>query len=786
MLSARSIQKVLLLCVVFLVGVSVCNAQNDKAKVARPEFEWQQGIRQGNLFIRDEKRELPLKIVNRSDEPLEPMTINVILHDQYEDRDLEPIEIKLNELIPPQAEKVVKVDLNITKAGVYKVTVVGPDKSTATTQVGWIRGEQPEDYQTELPFFGNSSHSGITEYEYKLRREFGSRAERASQIEWHHKQKQPSVFLWGDINEDPIKTIARKTGSLIFGYTGYTPSFASSEPGDKKNMHDVPVLKYYIEWLEAAAKHYEGVVDYWEIWNEPDSNGTFFRGTAEQLADLHKAGALAIKRINPELKTIGASTVQVDTAYMDRLYDAGAVDYMDVIAFHLYRWNYPPDASIVSELKRMNDWRDKYAPGRPLWDNEWGPFVDQRKNPTRYADIVSRHLVLNKAMGNQHSDCYTWKGHWYRLWFDGHIPTPAAIAYRTTAQQLTNALPVAEVSGGKDGVFAYIFANTFKEPVKYTLAAWVTGETQAESLNIPVLPKRVNLTDLMGNPLKYQIEKGKVDLEITKSPVFLEGVRPNYVKNLKKLSRPANGNPPVRHPSLWYSYHYPKGTDVFSLPYGSTKTLQLRMYNDGDKEVSGKLHISCKGNPLKVSTNNIKIDVPAKSFKDIDFKVTAPLNLEEGVYYVNIKGIADNMSCGNMRIRCYVSEYEVTQFHMATWELVQHLVDAKNYGQGVHVRWINPEGYLKFKFDLTGAASAKLAGYVDSFAPTTDGGNFRFSASLDGEKWDVLLEGRGKWAWREVDLTPYVGNEVFLRFDNPTAKGQARIRQIRLKTISRK
>ena len=63
-----------------------------------------------------------------------------------------------------------------------------------------------------------------------------------------------------------------------------------------------------------------------------------------------------------------------------------------------------------------------------------------------------------------------------------------------------------------------------------------------------------------------------------------------------------------------------------------------------------------------------------------------------------------------------------------------------------------------------------------------DGGNFRVSASTDQKHWDILLEGAGRFAWRDVDLTPYIGGEVFVRFSNPTDKGEARVKQWRLLT----
>jgi hypothetical protein len=120
---------------------------------------------------------------------------------------------------------------------------------------------------------------------------------------------------------------------------------------------------------------------------------------------------------------------------------------------------------------------------------------------------------------------------------------------------------------------------------------------------------------------------------------------------------------------------------------------------------------------------------------------------------------------------------------MDTWEMAQNLVEEKGYGQGIGIRWISPGGYLTFKYDLTNAIAARLWGYMDSVSPAEgDGGNFRVSASLDNEHWNILLDGTGRFAWRDIDLTPYVGQEVFVRFSNPADKGEARVKHWRLIT----
>ena len=50
------------------------------------------------------------------------------------------------------------------------------------------------------------------------------------------------------------------------------------------------------------------------------------------------------------------------------------------------------------------------------------------------------------------------------------------------------------------------------------------------------------------------------------------------------------------------------------------------------------------------------------------------------------------------------------------------------------------------------------------------------------EMWIKPKRVTGPLEWRDVDLTPYVGKEVFVRFSNPTDKGQCRVKQWRLIT----
>ncbi len=745
-------------------------------RIVRPTFEWQPAPREGNLFIRQEKPVLGLKVRNRFYEPIPKSIITLSRRNLYTGRTQPPLKLQVAALAPRE-ERTITVDLGISQAGVYQVSAVSDSGVETGTSVTRILGPKPPDATGPISFFGNSSHHAFAREDFQLRREFGSRAERGSQLLWPELKDGKLSFDTSHLE------MVKSEGSEAFAFTGYTPSYANPLPKEKQQYDDMPIIDKYRDWVEAGSKAFNGLIRYWEIWNEPNGDGAFFRGSAEQLADLHKTAYLAVKRVDHKLKIVGASLVYVDPEYMDRLQDAGAVDYMDVIAFHHYCWDYPPDSGMLRRLNTILGWRDKNAPGRPMWDDEWGYTPDANITPTRHANMVARQLIITRAMGVQHSDYYTWDGADSRL-MAYRWATPSALAYRTVAQHLTNATPLAAVAEGKDGYFAYVF-RTGKD---LTLAAWCPLEKQTHTLSgIPVAGGNATLYDTMGNASKPTVNRNTVNLTLGNGPVFLVGVSPEFLKGVKRLQPPPNGAPPKRHPSLWFSFHYPTGSEVFSLPTGATRLIDLTVYNDGQEPASGKLSISSPDGALTLSVNEIKVSVAPRSSTIYRFRVTARDGLKDGVHRIRITSLADKLSFGNMNIRCYVSGGDTKLFHMATWEMAENLLSAEGYGQGIHIRWISPGGFLKFKFDLTGATKATLSSYIDSSSPAlTDGGNFRLSASTDDKTWDILLEGIGEFAWRDVNLSPYAGKQVIVRFDNASEKGEARIRQMKLTTFPAK
>lgn len=746
------------------------------------ELQWVQSPRE-RLFVREQPRCLTLRIINQTDQPLTAPKLVIARRDHLYQRELKSLAITVDGSITPGESRDVVVDLTIRSAGEFDVTASTAGAVQVTTQLTSILGPQPPDFEGPVPFFGGSSHGAYDKEDWETRREFGMRAERGWVVKWDDVQLEP-----GHLDPQRIARVhqfidnAEAVGSQVWAFTGYVPPYARTPEAqayvsnNDEGTFFTPPLPYYTEFLDLAGREFRDSMDYWEIWNEP---ATFLKGSIEDLADLHKAAALTLRRVNPHAKIIGATIIGPDMDLLNRLLDAGAIDYADIIAFHNYVWAYPPDSAARSTLQAVIAWRDKHAPGRPLWDDEASPTQYDKIEEPIWAGLTARHLIIARAYGMQNASYYNWAGTATQLSVDGR-PNLAAIAYRTTAQHLTNARPVTAIAEDRDGAYAYVFEQNGVG----VLVAWTTQEADGQALrDVIVGSSDAKLYDIAGNELPLDIVRDRFDLSLTRWPQFLVGISPEYVKSGRRLSPSPDDGPPARHPDLFLSFHYPYGSTVQPLMRGRPTTIELQVHNLSGQPHEGELTLEPDSSGLHVASKKIKVQVAAHEVATIPVELTASPAAKEGLHRVEVTSTADGQSFGRMNLRCWVADELVRQFEMATWEMHEQMIAGDNMGQGNGMRWLNPQGYLTFRFDLSDAARARLEMLCDSVSPSNvDGGNIRVVASKDQENWQPLLETRGGLDWRTVNLDAFAGSVVYVRLENPSDKGQARYSTMRLIT----
>lgn len=183
-------------------------------------------------------------------------------------------------------------------------------------------------------------------------------------------------------------------GRQIIGIIGGRPAWAVDAHGIPQGLY-LPPNDPRNQWgafVTRLVRRYEGRVQHWIIWNEPDvwnphSKGYTWPGTVADFARLLKVAYVQIKRIDPHMVVhLAATTYWWDRAYgrplyLGRLFDELAKDpnarknnwYFDVASAHIY--NVPEDVETILRIDK--DLMHAHGFDKPIW------LVETNALPTR-------------------------------------------------------------------------------------------------------------------------------------------------------------------------------------------------------------------------------------------------------------------------------------------------------------------------------------------------------------------------------------------------------------------
>lgn len=172
------------------------------------------------------------------------------------------------------------------------------------------------------------------------------------------------------------------------------PPFWSREAGDERGAKAPPdALSDYGDYVEAIVSRYRGRIRHFQVWNEPNCCAEWGKQSIspEQYAELLKIASTRAKAANPDALLLtaplaptiellevagqsGAPPALNDFLFLQRMYDAGAKPYFDVLAVQDYGlWSGPTD-------RRMR------------------PRVINYSRPEYMRDIMIRNDDANKAI----------------------------------------------------------------------------------------------------------------------------------------------------------------------------------------------------------------------------------------------------------------------------------------------------------------------------------------------------------------------------------------------------
>ncbi len=170
-------------------------------------------------------------------------------------------------------------------------------------------------------------------------------------IYWSNVQPDaPDKYDWSVI--DRVVSAAQAHGLRVLPVVGTTPPWARSIPGERSAPRDP---SQYAAFIAAAAARYAPLgIHVWEIWNEPNLFGSWPPAPdAIAYARLLIAASAAIRAVDPEATVLlGGLSPVVDTRpgkfisateFLAAIYDAGAGDAFDAVAFHPYSFPRRPE-----------------------------------------------------------------------------------------------------------------------------------------------------------------------------------------------------------------------------------------------------------------------------------------------------------------------------------------------------------------------------------------------------------------------------------------------------------
>lgn len=395
---------------------------------------------------------------------------------------------------------------------------------------------------------------------------------RLNGVTWHTVQpNEGGPYNWsalGSLERDiaAARSIGLVPTVIIRGaplWAGVTSSTCAAVREDKYDA--------YAAFLQALAARYKGVVDFWEMGNEPDVDPRLVSSDSpfgclgdiddpyyggERYGRMLQVASAALKRGNPNAKIIfgGLLLDRPETTtpgrgrpelFLEGALRAGAAGSFDILAFH----GYPPylnqrylDYSLLltgpweplggwlpGKVGFLRETMARYGVNKPLWLNEtaltcdpnWGSCTP----PTAeffaaQADHLPRVFARSAALNIQMVSWYTLEGPGWRnggLLDAQQQPRSVARAFRTMYDMIASYTRVESVNYGA-GIEGYRFVK------RQTVVDLLWSRSSATQAAVLPLAKYRASKSVTGGTVPGQFGGGNATVTVGFSPVYIERV----------------------------------------------------------------------------------------------------------------------------------------------------------------------------------------------------------------------------------------------------------------------
>ena len=347
---------------------------------------------------------------------------------------------------------------------------------------------------------------------------------------------------------------------------GIRPLIVLSYANPLYDENNAPVspegLQAYADYGLAVVETYGPMLEGVEVWNEYNCGvGTRKTGNKpDTYLPMLRQTYRTIKARHPDVPVVGVGMSCLIWSWMDLLLGMGALEDMDAVSVHPYRWdrwNETPETldGDIDKLFGIIDRHNKTGRMIPVWSTEvsWPSIPEWSITPETQAEYLVRCYAVLWSKGVP-------RNYWYKLicdvddgiesqfgivrhWDDprGRLtPKPAYAALAVMARQLTG-----WASAGRDDTPPSVWSLRFTKGDDEQRLMWALQPTRVTiSADRPIA-----ITDMMGNRQAVQGEEGDIALTLNGAPIYVAGpirsIRPEAKFGIGTPQRIAVGDPIV-------------------------------------------------------------------------------------------------------------------------------------------------------------------------------------------------------------------------------------------------
>jgi len=305
----------------------------------------------------------------------------------------------------------------------------------------------------------------------------------------------------------------------------------------KKTPSSPKGLAAYANYAAAVVDHYGvGAISIYNEFNHLPFNTGACGPTPACYMELLVPAAEAVRALHPDTLIVGPENAHKDDEFLTGLYQAGGLNYLDVVSFHPYDYGFEENGSpefLVESLAqaqaRIAEYNTDDTPP-PIWITELGWTSVLTDSEVQQGDYLIRAEVIALASGVE-------RFFWYNMINDAEAPGDNVSNYGIV-HQATAAVPTFEpkpaaasqaivsrmLAGksfvGQDAIGPDVYSFRFGEGEEAVVSAWALAPTsvtyEAEG--------PVRITDATGSyTLKAPVD-GLITVELGPSPVFLSSL----------------------------------------------------------------------------------------------------------------------------------------------------------------------------------------------------------------------------------------------------------------------